>query len=234
MLCDDSLRQLIKKRLSNFAVNRDTADKRAAVALIVTAAGDDPAIDGIPPSSARNHDAALLLTRRSARLNRHAGQWALPGGRMDPNESEADTATRETFEEIGLTLTSDHYLGQLDDYVTRSGYVMTPLVFFVTDTTALTLNPDEVESVHRIPVSEFLRNDAPMLDYEELAGDEPNAEPNSQPDPAKSEHPVLRMPIGHSWIAAPTAAILYQFREVCLLNRNTRVAHFEQPRFAWT
>jgi len=111
---------------------------------------------------------------------------------------------------------------------------MTPLVFFVTDTTALTLNPDEVESVHRIPVSEFLRNDAPMLDYEELAGDEPNAEPNSQPDPAKSEHPVLRMPIGHSWIAAPTAAILYQFREVCLLNRNTRVAHFEQPRFAWT
>ena len=47
------------------------------------------------------------------------------------------------------------------------------------------------------------------------------------------DHPVLRMPIGTSWIAAPTAALLYQFRELCLLGRATRVAHFEQPRFAW-
>jgi hypothetical protein len=44
---------------------------------------------------------------------------------------------------------------------------------------------------------------------------------------------VLKMPVGHSWIAAPTAAVLYQFREVCVVGRTTRVAHFEQPRFAW-
>ena len=47
------------------------------------------------------------------------------------------------------------------------------------------------------------------------------------------EHPVLRMPIGDDWIAAPTAAILYQFREVCVFGRETRVAHFDQPKFAW-
>jgi hypothetical protein len=61
-----------------------------------------------------------------------------------------------------------------------------------------------------------MREDAPLL--------------NSIPE---SEHPVLRMPVGDSWIAAPTAAMLYQFREVCIAGRKTRVAHFEQPYFAW-
>ena len=77
-------------------------------------------------------------------------------------------------------------------------------------------NPGEVASVHRIPLSEFLRQDAPLL--EAMTG---------------SEHPVLRMPVGSDFIAAPTAALIYQFREVCLLGRHTRVAHFEQPQFAW-
>ena len=84
------------------------------------------------------------------------------------------------------------------------------------DGARLAPNPDEVESVHRIPLDELLREDAPLLDA--LPG---------------SEHPVLRMPVGDSWIAAPTAAFLYQFREWLLLGRPTRVAHFDQPRFAW-
>jgi hypothetical protein len=77
-------------------------------------------------------------------------------------------------------------------------------------------NPLEVQSIHRIPVSELLRADAPMLEVR-----------------ADSEQPVLRMPVGDSWIAAPTAAVLYQFRELCIWGRPTRVAHFEQPHFAW-
>jgi hypothetical protein len=77
-------------------------------------------------------------------------------------------------------------------------------------------NPQEVASVHRIPLTEFLRDDAPHLEPEEAGG-----------------RPVLRMPVGDDYIAAPTAAIIYQFREVCLLGRHTRVAHFEQPKFAW-
>ena len=80
----------------------------------------------------------------------------------------------------------------------------------------LTANPREVRSIHRIPATEFLRADAPMLE-----------------DRRDSAHPVLRMPVGDTWIAAPTAAVLYQFRELCLCGRPTRVAHFEQPRFAW-
>ncbi|MBX2824729.1 MAG: CoA pyrophosphatase [Gammaproteobacteria bacterium] len=224
MRFDQKLREQIEKELAQFPVQRASAEKYAAVALIVTAAGIDPDISGIPAAENRQHDAALLLTRRSASLKRHAGQWALPGGRIDPGETELDAARREAVEEIGLSLGTDHYLGQLDDYVTRSGYVMTPLVFWIEDTTQLVLNPDEVASVHRIPVSEFLREDAPMLDYDELA---------EQHD-TTNKRPVLRMPVGDNWIAAPTAAILYQFREVCLLNRHTRVAHFEQPVFAWS
>ena len=77
-------------------------------------------------------------------------------------------------------------------------------------------NLDEVESIHRIPMTEFLREDAPILE--------------SIPE---SNRPVLRMPVANTSIAAPTAAVIFQFREVCLAGKNTRVAHFEQPVFAW-
>jgi hypothetical protein len=77
-------------------------------------------------------------------------------------------------------------------------------------------DPAEVSSVHRIPIAELLRPDAPILD-----------------DIPESPNPLLLMPVGESWIAAPTAALLYQFREVAILGRSTRVGHFEQPRFAW-
>ena len=107
-------------------------------------------------------------------------------------------------------------LGLLDDYPTRSGYVITPVVIWAGAGVHLAPNQSEVESIHRIPVSEFLRNDAPML---ELI--------------PESQQPVLRMPVGSTWIAAPTAALLYQFREVCVHGRHTRVAHYEQPKFAW-
>ena len=107
-------------------------------------------------------------------------------------------------------------LGRLDDYATRSGYVITPVVVWAGDARTAVPNPAEVASVHRIPVSELLRADAPILNQVRGAA-----------------HPVLRMPLGTRWIAAPTAAFLYQFREVCLLDRPTRVAHFDQPHFAW-
>ena len=94
--------------------------------------------------------------------------------------------------------------------------MISPVVVWAGAAPDILANPDEVASIHRIPVTEFLRADAPML--ETVAG---------------SDHPVLRMPVGDKWIAAPTAAILYQFREVCVLGRHTRVAHFEQPAFAW-
>jgi len=189
----------------------------AAVALVITDEGGGADLPAMPRHAAWSGQAALVLTRRSQQLRRHAGQWALPGGRVDDGETPEQTALRELREEVGLVLAPADVLGRLDTFVTRSGFAITPLVLWGGDARSMVADPAEVASIHRIPLAELLRGDAPML--EPLAG---------------SAHPVLKMPVGDNWIAAPTAALLYQFREVCLLGRDTRVAHFEQPLFAWS
>lgn len=215
---DDALSDQIRRRLAQLEwIDQSAAElRRAAVALTLIRASEDPDANNIPWNPEHQNEPAVLLTRRSARLNKHAGQWALPGGAIDPGESVEQAALRELEEEVGLDLDASAIMGRLDDYTTRSGFCITPVVIWGGETTALIPNPDEVASIHRIPVKEFLREDAPILD--------------TIPE---SEHPVLRMPVGDSWIAAPTAAILYQFREVAIYGNNTRVAHFEQPHFAW-
>jgi len=219
MTVDESMRERIASRLRALEVlagHPSDELHRAAVAVAVLEEGDGACLAGIAEPPQWSRDAALLLTRRSRSLRRHAGQWALPGGRIDPGETPEQAALRELHEETGLSLDKSAVLGRLDDFVTRSGYVMTPVVVWAGEARALQPNPEEVASLHRIPVQEFLREDAPWLE-----------------DNDDSEHPVLRMPVGETWIAAPTAAVLYQFREVCILDRITRVAHYEQPRFAW-
>jgi 8-oxo-dGTP pyrophosphatase MutT (NUDIX family) len=218
MLRDEALRQRILGHLRDFEVHQADAEglRAAAVAVAIADEGRGAALAGIAEPAGWSSEAALLLTKRAGELRNHAGQWALPGGRIDPGESPEQAALRELHEEVGLQLGSDRLLGRLDDFVTRSGYVITPVLVWAGAARHLLPNPREVHSIHRIPVTEFLRADAPMLEMRD-----------------DSEHPVLRMPVGESWIAAPTAAVLYQFRELCILGRPTRVAHFEQPRFAW-
>lgn len=213
-LSPDRLREL----LQHIAVQVLPADgrRRAAVALVVIEAGHGADVPGLPAHADWRRDAALLATRRAAGLRAHAGQWALPGGRIDDGESAEQAALRELQEEVGLHLDDTAILGRLDDYATRSGYVITPVLMWAGAAAGMVPNPAEVASIHRIPVAELLREDAPLL--------------NQVPG---AEHPVLRMPIGSHWIAAPTAAFLYQFREWFLLGRPTRVAHFDQPKFAW-
>lgn len=215
---DAALRERIVARLSRFDVQSlgGAGLRAAAVAVVVTDEGHGAGLSGMRAHAAWSRDAALLLTRRVADLRAHAGQWALPGGRIDDGESAEQAALRELREEVGLHLETTEVLGRLDDYGTRSGYVITPVVLWGGEVPALRANPVEVGSMHRIPLSEFRRTDAPLLDAVEGC-----------------EHPVLRMPVGESWIAAPTAAFLYQFREVCLEDRDTRVFHYDQPRFAW-
>ena len=215
---DDALRQQITARLAAWPLHApdEAGLKRAAVALVVADEGPGSGLWGLSRSGHWSTEAALILTRRAANLRRHAGQWALPGGRIDEGETPEQAALRELSEEVGLLLAPADVLGRLDTFITRSGFAITPVVVWAGVARRLRPNPAEVASVHRIPVQEFLRADAPML--EPLAG---------------SEHPVLKMPVGDSWIAAPTAALIYQFREVCVLGRPTRVAHFEQPVFAW-
>ncbi|MCS4292625.1 8-oxo-dGTP pyrophosphatase MutT (NUDIX family) [Comamonas sp. BIGb0152] len=218
MPLSDALRSRIHTRLQHFAVQRMAGgdQAQAAVALVLLDEGPGAGLEGMPPPAQWSEDAALLLTRRALHMRNHPGQWALPGGRIEPGETAEQAALRELHEEAGLLLPPSQVLGCLDDYATRSGFVITPVVVWAGATAQLQPNPDEVASVHRIPLAELLRSDAPMLEH----------------TPA-SAHPVLRMPMGQSWVAAPTAAFLYQFREVCLLGQPTRVAHFDQPRFAW-
>jgi len=215
---DAQLRQRIVEHLQTFSVLRaDVAGHRAAaVAVAITDEGHGADLAGIREPQGWSTAAALVLTRRAGSLRTHAGQWALPGGRIDDGETPEQAALRELHEEVGLQLGTDSLIGRLDDFVTRSGYVITPVLVWAGAARDMRPNPHEVQSIHRIPVSEFLRADAPMLEMRD-----------------DSEHPVLRMPVGDSWIAAPTAAVLYQFRELCLWGRPTRVAHFEQPHFAW-
>ncbi len=215
---DDQLKQRIEANLHGFHVNaQDVANRHhAAVAVTLVDEGHGADLPGLARPVRWSDQAALILTRRSAALRHHAGQWALPGGRLEPGETAETAALRELHEEVDLRLDASAVLGRLDDFVTRSGFVITPVLLWAGAARALTPNAAEVASIHRIPVEEFLRADAPLL--EPLAG---------------SAQPVLKMPVGATWIAAPTAAILYQFRELCIEGRATRVAHFEQPTFAW-
>lgn len=212
------------------------AHRHAAVAVVVTdsdavAHGDDPlppdpermavvpGIEGLGLDGSMAGVAggpAFLLTRRAPRMRAHAGQWALPGGRLDEGETVIDAARRELHEELGLHLGTDAVLGLLDDYPTRSGYVITPVVFWGGADPELAPDPGEVQSVHRISFRELCRPDSPRF----VAIPE-------------SDRPVVQVPLGNDLIHAPTGAVLLQFRRVALEGLAERVDHLEQPVFAW-
>jgi len=219
LIRDGDFCRLISDNLNQFDVHKHdrVGVKRAAVAVTIVAAGYGTDVYGLKPYDQWCDDAALILTKRAAKLKKHSGQWAFPGGRIDPGETPEAAALRELSEEVGLFLDHADVIGRLDDFTTRSGFVISPVVIWGGSADELVPNPAEVESIHRIPVREFLRPDAPILHENN-----------------ESKHPVLLMPVGESWIAAPTAAIIYQFREVAICGKNTRVGHFEQPYFAWT
>jgi 8-oxo-dGTP pyrophosphatase MutT (NUDIX family) len=203
---DAELRERVTANLASFArQSRDDAEfVRAAVAA--TLVGD------------AEGRACFLITRRSSRLRDHPGQWALPGGRIDSGETAEEAARRELHEELGLELPASDALGRLDDFATRSGYVITPVVFWGGAEPLLVPNADEVEAAFVVPVDDLERPDIPTL--------------RTIPE---SDRPVLSLPIpmlGTS-IHAPTAAVLFQLREVAIHGRATRVAHYEQPVFAW-
>ena len=175
--------------------------KAAAVAIAITA--DE---QGRP---------AFFLTRRAPRLNSHSGQWALPGGRLDPGEDAITAALREMDEEIGVRLPPDAVMGVLDDYVTHSGYRMTPVVVWAGAAVEAVANPGEVDKIFRIPLADAM-TDA-FVEMIPVEG---------------HEHPMIRLHLGDRHMHAPTAAVVYQFREVALFGRMTRAAHLLAP--GWT
>ncbi len=181
----------------------DRSLRKAAVALIVSAARQEA------PTS-------VIVTLRASRLNRHGGQYALPGGRLDDGESVVDAALRETHEEVGLLLAPSSVLGVLDDMVTRSGFVITPVVAWAGAGASFTPDPGEVAKLYRVPLHEL---DAPSIP--EIVADKTGGRPVMS---------AVFPTIGHR-MYAPTAALLYQFREVCLHGRSTRVGDLGQPEF---
>ncbi|TSE01686.1 CoA pyrophosphatase [Skermania sp. ID1734] len=157
---------------------------------------------------------AFLLTLRPDEMRAHPGQFALPGGRVEPGETAVSAALRELHEEVGLRASKDDVLGRLDDYVTRSGYVITPYVVWAGDLTAAVANPAEVATIFLPTMAEL------------------DAEPRFIQIP-ESPRPVVQWPFRKFLIHAPTGAMIYQFREVVLHHRPTRVDHLDQPVFAW-
>lgn len=190
--------------------------RHAAVAVVVVDSdAERHAIDGRLHGVAGG--AAFLLCQRSARLTSHSAQWALPGGRLDPGESPEQAALRELDEELGVTLPQSAVLGLLDDYPTRSGYVITPVVLWAGGELELRPSADEVLAAYRVGLHELCRPDSPRF--------------ITIPE---SDRPVVQMPVGDALVHAPTGAVLLQFRWVAMDGQvNRRVAHLEQPVFAW-
>lgn len=222
---DDALRERIRAHLAGHdrrAVT-DPTKRHAAVAVVLV--DSEPGEDRVNPApEARlrgrmadvSGGAAFLLCRRASRLTSHPAQWALPGGRLDPGETPVDAALRELNEELGIRLADSAVLGLLDDYPTRSGYVITPVVIWGGGRLDPQPAPDEVVAVYRVGLYQLQRDDSPRF----IAIPE-------------SPRPVVQIPLGDHLIHAPTGAVLLQLRWLCLEGRHDPVDELEQPVFAW-
>lgn len=160
---------------------RPTAARAAAVSVVVT-------VD-------QHGDSCVLLTQRSHQLRTYPGQFALPGGHVDPGETTCEAALRELEEELGINADDCHVVGQLNDVVTASGTIVTPFVVLLDATTTLKPNPAEVHRVLHVTAAELRVK--PIV-----SGGEDGASINVQ------------WPFRDELLQSPTASIMRQFIDV--------------------
>ncbi|GAA5085959.1 NUDIX hydrolase [Nocardia iowensis] len=219
----DDFRLLARTRLNAFP-HTEVPDapgiRRAAVLLCVV--------------GQREGSPAVVVIKRAYR-GRNAGQWGLPGGRLDEGETAEQAVLRELHEELGLTATPADLLGRLDDFPAASGFVITPFVAALPDAAELRPSPAEVHSVHLVELARLAADDVPHWVAPHAARRQPELG-DAAAATIPEEVGLLQMRLGDGMtIHAPTGAMLWQFREVVLLGRDhaaVRVAHFTQPD--WT
>ena len=195
----DALRSAIEANLRAFSrAAVDEPKMRAAVAVVVV--------------MGEAGEPSVPIFQRTARMRRHSGQMALPGGRLHEDVEAGDGAIRELGEELGLELSRDAVMGLLDDFDTMSGFTITPVVLWSgAPASALRPSGEEVEQLFVVPFSALREA------VEGAAG-------------RRDDSFSLRFP--EVEVFAPTAAMLYQFSEVALDGRHVRVNDFFQP--PWT
>lgn len=145
------MRELLTRRLADYAPRQLALDyPEAGVLVPVTNATANPEI---------------VFTLRSSNLSTHRGQVAFPGGKRDQGDRTlADTALRESHEEVGLEPGRVEIIAPLSQVMSRHGILVTPFVGLIPEDVSLTANPDEIESIFRVPIEFFLRDERERTD----------------------------------------------------------------------
>ena len=158
-----ALKERLKRTPPAFSVYGDDDSSRAAAAITAAAV--------LVPIVDRPSGLSVIFTQRTSHLKSHSGQVSFPGGRAEPSDPTPEsTALREANEEIGLQMERVEVLARLPEYLTRTGFRVTPVVGLITPPFDLVPDPREVEEVFEVPLAYLLDPSNHARETRELQG----------------------------------------------------------------